>query len=67
MVEVVPSPKCHFQEVELPGVASVNCISCPALGEAGLNVKTAALEGITLIVRPKLFDPEPLLPVSVTL
>ena len=68
MVEVVPSPKAHSQEVGLPVEVSVNCTDWPAAGELGLKVKDAVrvAAGRTFTVRLVLLEPVPLLTVRVT-
>jgi hypothetical protein len=68
VVLVVPSPKCHCQEVgELLDV-SVNWTVFPACGDAGLYVNDAApAEAITVIVRLRALDPALLPAVRLTL
>ena len=71
---VIPSPKCHCQEVgELVDV-SVNWTAFPATGvegeylnEAAETVEDFVLGGITVIVRLFTFDPAPFAAVRLTL
>jgi len=66
-VLVVPSPKCHCQEVGDPVDVSVNWTDCPALGGLGLYLNDAAKpEGITMIVRLSFPDPAPMRAVKIT-
>jgi len=68
VVLVVPSPKCHCQEVGLFVEVSVNCTARPVSGEAGLKVKDAApAEGITVIVLDLVLEPALLPAVRLTL
>jgi hypothetical protein len=67
-VLVDPSPKFHCHEVGGPEEVSVNCTACPAVGEAGLNVKDAESvdEGSTVSVWLAVFVPELVLAFKVT-
>jgi hypothetical protein len=68
VVLVVPSPKCHCQEVGVPVEVSVNCTAWPAPGEDGLYVNEAEeAEGITVIVRRLVLEPALLPAVRLTL
>ena len=52
------SPKFHNQEIGLPVDVSMNCTACPGVGEEGLKVKDAAIEGATVIVWLTVLEPE---------
>jgi hypothetical protein len=65
---VVPSPKCHCQEVGEFVDVSVNWMALPTCGDLGLYVKDAApAEGITVIVLVFVLDAAALVAVSLTL
>jgi hypothetical protein len=71
-VLVIPSPKCHCQEIGEFVDVSVNWIGCPVIGDAGLYVNDAAVaaveaDGITVIVRLFVLDPVLLPAVRLTL
>jgi hypothetical protein len=68
VVLVVPSPKCHCQDVGPVVEVSVNCTACPAVGDAGLYAKDAAPgERITVIVLVLVLVSAPLATVRLTL
>ena len=65
MVEDVPSPKAHSQEVGLPVEVSVNCTAWPASGDLGLKVKDAVRVAAGRILTVWLVLLEPELPLTV--
>jgi len=68
VVFVIPSPKCHCQEVGEFVDVSVNWIAFPAVGDPGLYENDAApTEGITVIVLLLLLVPAVLPAVRLTL
>jgi hypothetical protein len=65
---VVPSPKCHCQEVGEFVDVSVNCTAFPTAGGIGLYLNDATpAEGITVIVRLRTLEPALLAAVRLTL
>ena len=68
MLLVVPSPKCHCQDVGELFDVSVNWIAFPVCGDTGLYVNDAVpAEVITVIVRLFTLDPALLPAVKLTL